>query len=566
MQRWVTSLLLGLLSACGTPADYPEASIHSAAPHPTSAPEPEGPSPTNERRSARPQLLVTVVYDQLGSDTLQRLLPVLSSEGALKTAITRGAYFHSSVFPFVNTLTAPGHAAIFTGTPPSASGISGNEDFSLEHGRVATAFSAGHFVIGNPSSQIGASRLRTQTLGAALKAAIPAAKVASLSLKDRSAVFSAGAQVEVVVWYDATISAFTSSTYYTATLPKWLVEFQASQPIVQLLQPWHPRSPELYEKLLGPDRAPGESMWWDNGFPHDPRSAPSPAAALRLQPELSEYLVALAERTVHELEMGADDDPDLLMISISGTDYAGHDFGPHSWEYADHLLRADLAVGQFLARLESERSISVMLTSDHGVAPLPEHAAAMGHVTKPQRLSEPRMLEVVEAQLDQAFGAFDWFAAQLSPFVYFTDAARQRPDFTAVKQRARQLYADLDGVEQVYTNDQARGFVDAADPEQRMLANSFAFGTSADLLLLTKPYVIFGFGPKGSGGTHHGTHHTYDREVPLLFFGQGVGHFEQPQPVSQLQVAPTLARLLAVPAPRDARDTALDLTSRPATR
>src|SRR5690606_14211941 len=135
---------------------------------PRSAPSSDTQVENGARRSARPQLLVTVVFDQLGSDTLKRLLPVLTASGAIKTAIARGVYFHRSAFPFVNTLTAPGHAAIFTGTPPKTSGISGNEDVSVEHGRVATAFSPGHFVIGSPASQVGATRLRTETLASAL--------------------------------------------------------------------------------------------------------------------------------------------------------------------------------------------------------------------------------------------------------------------------------------------------------------------------------------------------------------------------------------------------------------
>src|SRR5690606_15602456 len=126
-----------------------------------------------------------------------------------------------------------------------------------------------------------------------------------------------------------------------------------------------------------------------------------------------------------------------------------------SWEYADHLVRADAAVGHLLASLERKCSVTVMLTSDHGVAPLAEHSVSLGHIPRVRRLVELRMVEMVDAQLDQAYGEFDWFAAQLSPFVYFNDVARARPDFADVKTRAQHFYSELDGVDRVYTNDQA---------------------------------------------------------------------------------------------------------------
>ena len=46
------------------------------------------------------------------------------------------------------------------------------------------------------------------------------------------------------------------------------------------------------------------------------------------------------------MELGADDVPDLLAISFSAHDYAGHSWGPDSWEVLDLTLRLDRALGQ----------------------------------------------------------------------------------------------------------------------------------------------------------------------------------------------------------------------------
>ena len=72
------------------------------------------------------------------------------------------------------------------------------------------------------------------------------------------------------------------------------------------------------------------------------------------------------DASVRALELGRDQIPDLLAISISSTDYTGHAYGPDSWEYADHLRRVDRALLSFLEQLERDTPVAVLVTSDHG--------------------------------------------------------------------------------------------------------------------------------------------------------------------------------------------------------
>ncbi len=47
----------------------------------------------------------------------------------------------------------------------------------------------------------------------------------------------------------------------------------------------------------------------------------------------------------------------------------------------------------------------------------------------------------------------------------------------------------------------------------------------------------------------HGSPWNYDRRVPILFYGQGLGSFEQPLPVETVDILPTLAALIHLPIP-----------------
>lgn len=497
-----------------------------------------------------PQLLVAVVYDQLGSDTLLRSLGALEPEGAIRNALRRGVYFERGTYPYINTLTAPGHAAIFTGASPRISGIGGNEEWDEAAGMALAAVeSAGHRVLGDELRTAAPTRLRVPTLGEVLlRETGGRARVVAVSLKDRAAVLSAGRGPDAALWFDATLGRFTSSTYYGKTLPAWLEPWQRQHPIAEALRVWEPLGD--YTALLGPDDAVGERNFWGATFPHDPKTTPQPLKTARMSPALSEALVQLAQAATRAYRLGEDEIADLLVVSVSGTDYVGHVYGPHSWEYIDHLRRADLAVGRWLSQLSKTCSLSVMLTSDHGVAPLPEHALADGHDAG--RLFREELRAHLETALDRRFGAQDWIAAQIDGFIYFTPLAEARADFAAVLETAQSTLKALPGVRNVFSAREAASWVGHADPRLAAAAESFPEGGPADLLIDTHKYWIFGFGAPPGTGTHHGSRNDYDQQVPILFYGHGVGQGRVRESVNQLRVAPTMAALLGVSAPTGA--------------
>ena len=89
----------------------------------------------------------------------------------------------------------------------------------------------------------------------------------------------------------------------------------------------------------------------------------------------TDLLFDTAEAALTGERLGVDEVPDLLAISVSSHDLAGHAWGQESWERLDLLLRLDRRIGEFLDRLDrtigSDR-YAVVLTSDHGGVPMVE--------------------------------------------------------------------------------------------------------------------------------------------------------------------------------------------------
>jgi hypothetical protein len=452
-------------------------------------------------------------------------------------------------YPSANTLTAPGHVSVHRGAPPLASGIDGNAFWDTARARaIGVVDDPGRLVFGREAEGVGASptRLRVPTLAHALRIATGgAAKIISLSIKARSAILSVGSAADLVLWYDAKLAAFTSSPVWGKALPDWLDRYQQAHPLRELLVPWTAERPDLYQARLGPDAAPGEGDRAGFGvtFPHRFESTPMPLAALPCTPMLSEYLVALAETAARELHLGEDDVTDLIALSISGTDSAGHIFGPGSWEYWDHLIRADRAVGAWLARLEQRGPISVLITSDHGVSPLPESLGGAAG-----RLIPPRLQQRLEDALAAQFGAGPWLAGVHTPFVYLNERAKRHPERARLLEVARAALANDPVLRGAWPLERVRAFGDS-DPIERSLRLSVAPDNEADLMFLAKPHYPLDVRQPPERGTNHGTPYDYDRQVPVLAFGARVSHQRNVEPVDQLRVAATLAHLLGIPAP-----------------
>lgn len=566
------------------------------------------PSAPPQRGPAR--LVVTVVLDQLGSWVLERNLDKLPADGAIRRAIARGTFVRRARYGYSGTYTAPGHAAIYTGQNPSESGVGMNR--GIVHGAAIAGPSDGgagrrragtesivedhqHPVFGAEHGVTAAPTLvRVDTVADVLSRETQGrARIVSVSMKDRGAVVPGGQHPTMALWYDEHARSFTTSSYYASARPAWLDRFDREHPASGLLQPWVLRN-EARASAGGPfDDCDGEGDWKGLGrvFPHDLSRATDPYAALLATPQSSEWLLELAARAASEYELGRDDVPDLLAISVSGTDYVGHVFGPESMEAEDNLLRVDRALSQLLARLERERRgpIALLITADHGVARLPERARSEG--SEAHRLDWDTLPERVNAALDAQLGrallgadagaialaaptfagdasvrdaASDagvprgeerpWAEAFVQPYLFLTREARDPAVRDRVVRAAIEALRAMPGVHAAYDTRDAERLRHSSDRIERMVGESIPRAATYELgdvfVVPAENSLVDERMPRGSG-TSHGSPWAYDTDVPVIVAGPGVPHEEIADVQSQRRVASTIAALLRVHSPND---------------
>jgi arylsulfatase A-like enzyme len=192
--------------------------------------------------------------------------------------------------------------------------------------------------------------------------------------------------------------------------------------------------------------------------------------------------------------------------------------------------------------------VLIVMTADHGVAPVPEVNTARR--MPGGRVPQGVIRKAVEAALTEKYGDGQWILNGPDVALYFNqDLIRQKKlDPAEFGRVAADAARRMPHVFRAYPGALLATGVAMEDQAGRRVANGFYAPRSPDLYVLLEPYWLYG----GGKGTTHGTTFGYDVHVPVVFMGPGfrAGHFDAPATV--YDIAPTLATYLNIETPSGA--------------
>lgn len=507
-----------------------------------------------------PKLVVVVVVDQMRGDYIARYGSQWT--GGLRRLVDGGAWFRRAAYPYLTTVTCVGHATVSTGAFPRTHGLVGNAWFDRDLGRsTGCTFDPGLTTISYASPVAGGegpSRIRAATLSDELRAQLPVpARVVTMSIKERTAITLAGLRADAATWFNSAAGGFVTSSAYTSAPVPFVAAFTKANPVTaDLGKVWTRMLPA--GRYLFADAGRGEKppAFWSAEFPHALEAKGEvPDAqffeAWESSPFSDDYLGRLAIASVDALKLGQGTGTDFLGISFSALDLVGHDFGPTSHEVQDTLARLDRTIGALLDHLDRTAGAGnyvVALTADHGVAPIPEQAAAFG--IDAGRLDAALVRQAAQRALEAALGPGTYTVrSQYSDLILEPDAVEKlRRDPRALDQVLRALRA-VPGVAAAFFAEQLDAHAAAGDRDARAALLGYYPGRSGDVIVMPRPYWFFvaadGTAQPGSA-TSHGTMYGYDQQVPIILFGKGIKPGEYARVVTPADIAPTLAFLCGV--------------------
>ena len=531
----------------------------------------------------RPKLVLLIVVDQFRYDYLERFGDLFVANG-FKRLLRDGASWTQSNYDHMPTYTAPGHSTMMTGAYPAETGIIGNEWLDRASGKRITSVTDDSVkLLGGGPNEAAASpaRLMASTVGDELRLATnDRAKVIGISVKDRSAILPAGRHANAAYWFSTATGNMVSSTFYFNQLPSWVTTFNATRPADKYFGvKWERLLPESeYLRRAGPDSPSYEVVTSNsdtNAFPHTITGGSTSANtnfywALDYSPFTNEMLESFAQQAIVNEQLGQDNDTDVLTVSFSANDYVGHRYGPYSQEAMDAALRVDREIAKLLDFVDARVGLSntlVAFTADHGVSPIPEHAAALG--LPGGRIKAADLFSTIGAALTARYNPHgkspDPSADYLLRFkeantmrewlinsnLYFNYDALRR-DGVNVEEFSQVVCAaalTVPGIARCFTRTQLmRGATSVSDPIERRALHGFYPARSGDAVLVPEPFKYLAETLTAT----HGSPYSYDTHVPTIIMGPGVNGGRYLEAATPADIAPTLSALLRITPPSNA--------------
>lgn len=509
------------------------------------------------RAVALPKLVLVVAVDQLRADYMDRYRAWFGT-GGFNLLLEQGARFARGRYEHSTTSTCPGHAVILTGSYGSVNGIIGNDWYDA--GRGAEEYCAADRsarLIGSDLEGRSPRNLIGATVGDVLKLQTGgASRVVTVSAKDRSAIMLGGHLADGAYWMEDTL--FVTSTYYRSDLPRWAREFNRSRPVSSYRgKRWERLLPAAAYAAVGPDTVAAEED--DQGgrtFPHPIGGGNAGhlqfVEAFDQSPFSNEVVAEFAMRALTAEQLGRDSITDLLGVSFSANDRVGHAYGPDSHEAMDVTLRLDRLLERLFAVVDREvglENVLIVLTADHGVAPMPEVFNAANPRAGARRIHPDSVEAAVVAALDRRFEAaagLAWIAWHDQPDLHLnTKLLIERGiDPAEAALVARDAITAIPGIHSALAETERAALRRAGSRDGDVL--SYHPGRSGHVYYHAEPY---NYVDDDVTGADHGSRWGYDQQVPILWYGARIAPGTYFTEAAVADIAPTLSALLGITAP-----------------
>jgi len=431
-----------------------------------------------------PNIVVGVVVDQMCYDYLYRFQHHFSTDG-FNRFLNRGVNCRNTNYNYVPTYTGPGHASIYTGTTPYNHGIVANEWYDRTKAKgVNCVFDPSVQAVGNSSSAYG--------------------QVSPHHL-------------ETMTVTDQLKFTYPASNVYSISIK------------------------DRSAVLPGGHLSDG-SYWFDYSS-----GAKGNYSQFTITPFANTLLTDFALELIQQERLGKNEATDMLCVSYSTPDIAGHAFGPYSLEVEDIYVRLDLELAKLFNALDKQvgkNNYVIFLTADHAVVPVPQQL-------KDEKLpggyfDMSACLMSVNTQLQKKYGTI-LIQSEENQNIYLNyaliDSLKIRK--SEVQQEVANILRSFPEVKVAVTgSDLERGIIQ--DPWMQMILNGYSKERSGDVIFMLKPGYLAISSDNGSEhkGTSHGSAFNYDTHVPLLWYGNKMKHQEIFRPIEITDISATLVHLL----------------------
>lgn len=298
--------------------------------------------------SRKPRSAVIIALDGGRYDYVERFhTPNIDS------LIRDGVSFRNAVASNCPALTAPGYASIATGVFIKEHGIYTSLEWYDKKSRQVKYFY---------DEEKGIMDLEQPTITDLIKAKNPAARVASVSTKDRNALLLAGNAADIIAY-----------SYRERVFERQAVEEAYSGAGVHSdYYSWASLRGRELPAYLKDLHLPRTVDWKGKGFVH-------PGADAADTSYVDRFIMECA------LEILEKEEPALLIIGLVSSNITAHAYTPDSPEVEDAMLTIDQEIGRLIQKLKDMGRLDdtlIVMSSDHGMTVKPSGVDLLKELAK----------------------------------------------------------------------------------------------------------------------------------------------------------------------------------------
>ena len=501
-----------------------------------------------------PRLVVNIVISSMGTNDLDRYANNFSSAG-LRRIINGGQRFTNASYDYMQTTTPVSLATLSTGATPSIHGVVadrwfdyvGNKEVMLIEDRKEQSvnYSGG-------SGSYSPRNLVAQTLSDALAQQHPDSRIATIAVEPLSAIVMAGRSGEVY-WMETLQSSWTTSSYYSKELPKWIADYNYQDKNEEYaikrwtsLLPYDDYHNSQVSVIEGLQSKSNKRIIHVQDTPLAKGTMDDIYYQMCYTPAGNSAMLAFAREVVLHNKMGGDAVPDMLNIVLDTPRLISNRFGPESVEYEDMLYRLDRDLESFLSFLATQvatpEQLLIVLTSDHGTSP------SYNATSEARERFNVRQAEVItNAFIGSIYGNGDWILGCIDRAIYLNHNLIMDKGLSLekIQNDVATFVMQLRGVSQAVTAESMRGSYFGSG-YGRKIQNGFYPRRSGDVVLNLMPEWIE---EREQTRSMSGSMYRYDTQVPLIIYGAGCKAQLRNDKIDMTSLAATEAEMLGITAP-----------------
>lgn len=497
----------------------------------------------------RPKLIVGLTVDQLNTELIEAYWSLYGEKG-FKKLWKEGQVYKQTDFPLTAIDRSSATATINTGTTPSVHGIIANEWLDLSTMQPQSCVYDANFM-GNYTTLFSSPKsLLSSTITDQLKIASQGKSIVySIAPEADMAILSAGHSADAALWFNQESGLWCGTTYYK-DFPWWASKHNEINglPYREEELDWSPGLDT--DRYITSYNGRKKTFKYNLLTPRDVRYQ-----RVTKSPLINKEVILLAKEVLDKSDIGEDDSPDFLQLSL----YGGIEFGTNeafSLESQDTYVRLDKNIEDLLQAIDSKiglRNTLFILTStgyndNYPASTLESHQVPTGEFYL------NRCAALLNMYLMATYGEGQYIEAYHDLQIYLNHDLLENKelDIVEIQEKSALFLSQFSGVNEVYyANDLLLG---SWNPQKGLRRNSFHKKRSGDLLLEIMP------GWQIVNKDDSRTTVNYSAvQAPTVFLGEGFKPAIIATPIEVEAIAPTIAKTIRIRAPNASKATAIKI-------